>query len=390
MLDLAARAAFRGVGRVEPNPPVGCVIVRPGPGPAAERIIGIGHHRVFGGAHAEVEALRRCRELGHDPRNATVYVTLEPCNAHGRNPPCVTALVEAGVARVVCAAGDVSPAKGGGAAALRSAGIACDFTGASTNAADLSAPWRHRLTTPLPWVVAKWAQTIDGKLATAYGDSKWISNERSRLRVHRIRAAVDAVMVGGATVEQDNPQLTVRAVPCRRRDGSGRSCQPMRVVVASKGLVVLDRTIVQTAAETPTLIVCESVDPAGYESDMLSLGVRYLKEPGVAEPGWLRRVLTRLRAEHGVHTLLVEGGARLLGSLFRDELVNEAHVHTGTRLLGDGLGAPSIGGLDAGHGVATIEQASAWRLLSVRRVGDDVQSVYRCGSPGRDQNASES
>src|SRR4051812_16265765 len=118
MLDLAARAAYRGTGCVEPNPLVGCVIARPGDGPALGRIIGIGHHRVYGGPHAEVDALSRCRALGNDPAGATVYVTLEPCNGYGRNPPCVRALVEAKVGRVVCAARDDSPGKGGGAAAL--------------------------------------------------------------------------------------------------------------------------------------------------------------------------------------------------------------------------------------------------------------------------------
>ncbi|MFT3685382.1 MAG: bifunctional diaminohydroxyphosphoribosylaminopyrimidine deaminase/5-amino-6-(5-phosphoribosylamino)uracil reductase RibD [Phycisphaerales bacterium] len=344
---------------------------------ARERVIGIGHHRRFGGPHAEVDALKRCQELGNDPRGATAYVTLEPCNGHGKNPPCVMALVEAGIARVVCAARDVTDGKGNGSAALRAIGIPCEFTDASRSAIDLSEPWRHRLKSRLPWVVAKWAQTIDGKLATASGLSKWISNDRSRVRVHRIRSAADAVMVGGGTVEFDDPTLTVRDVPCRKTGGDGAGRQPLRVVVTPHGKIAPGAKLVQTARTYPTLIVCDSKVELSGERELAEAGVAFLKEPDAEQEGggWLRRVLVRLRAEHGVHSLMVEGGAYLLGSLLHARLVNELHVHTGPRLLSDGLLSPSIGG--AGLSFASIDEAPKWRLLSVRRVGDDVQSVYR-------------
>ncbi len=363
MLDLAARAAFRGTGHVEPNPLVGCVIVRPGAEPVEQRVIGIGHHRVYGGPHAEVDALARCRALGNDPAGATAYVTLEPCNGHGKNPPCVKALIEARIARVVCAARDETDGKGHGAAALRAVGIPCEFTGVSRRATDLSEPWRHRMKTRLPWVVAKWAQTIDGKLATRAGDSRWISSDRSRLRVHRLRAAVDAVMVGARTVENDDPMLTARGVPVRRRAA--------RVVVSPSARLAPDRVLVATAKEHATVLVC---GPAGGES-AAEAGVRLLRIAEHERGDFLRDALVALRRAHGVHTLLVEGGARLLGSMIVRGLVNEAHVHTGPVLLADGNGAGSVHG---GTGeVARISDGQRWRLLSVRRVGDDVQSVYR-------------
>lgn len=363
MLDLAARAAFRGTGHVEPNPLVGCVLVRPGAEPAHERVIGIGHHRVYGGPHAEVDALARCRALGNDPTGATAYVTLEPCNGHGKNPPCVRALVEARIARVVCGARDETDGKGHGAAALRAVGIPCEFTGVSQRATDLSEPWRHRMKTRLPWVIAKWAQTIDGKLATSTGDSKWISNERSRLRVHRIRAAVDAVMVGGRTAALDDPMLTARRVPVRRRAA--------RVVVSPSAGLSPDRALVATAREHATVQVCG----AKGGDEVAAAGVRLLRVAESGRSDWLRDALVALRREHGVHTLLVEGGALLLGGLLAHGLANEAHIHTGPMLLGDGNGNGSVN-----HSAAApklITGAQKWRLLSVRRVGDDVQSVYR-------------
>ncbi|MBY0308981.1 MAG: bifunctional diaminohydroxyphosphoribosylaminopyrimidine deaminase/5-amino-6-(5-phosphoribosylamino)uracil reductase RibD [Phycisphaerales bacterium] len=377
MLDLAAKAAFRATGHVEPNPLVGCVLVRPGEGPARERIIGIGHHRRFGGAHAEVEALRRCRELGNDPRGATAYVTLEPCNGFGKNPPCVTALVEAGIARVVCAARDDTEGKGSGGAALRAVEIPCEFTEVSQRATDLSAPWRHRVKTGRPWTIAKWAQTIDGRLATWFGDSKWISNRRSRLRVHRMRAAVDAVMVGSGTVMADDPQLSVRSVPLRRRAPEGGVRQPLRIVFGAKRLAVSGGYVVETAREQPTLVVCEALPAGGLEAELREAGVTVMTEPGHDRIDWFRRIFMRLYREHGVNTLLVEGGPTLLGSLFAVGLIDEAHVHTGPMFMGEQPIEMSLNAELIAARADAVQRLWKYRLVSVRRVENDVQSVYR-------------
>ena len=359
MLDLAARAAFRGTGHVEPNPLVGCVLVRPGTEPVWERVLAIGHHRRFGGPHAEIDALARCAALGRSPAGATVYATLEPCNSHGRNPPCAAALVDARVGRVVCAARDESPGKGGGADTLAAAGIPCDFTSVSQRAIDLSEPWRHRLKTPLPWVVAKWAQTSDGLLARPQSGERWISNERSRVRVHRIRAAVDAVMVGAGTVAIDDPQLTVRGVPARRR--------PARVVVSRGASLAADRRLILTARDDRTIVLCDAPPGADGALELERAGVVLAREPGSAEPGWLRRGLVRLRADYGISTLMVEGGGKLLASLLADGLINEVHVH----------GGAVAGGEHAGVTAPSMSDASVWRVVSIRRVGSDVQTVFR-------------
>lgn len=360
MLDLAARAAFRATGYVEPNPLVGCVLVRPGDEPAMERVIGIGHHWVYGGPHAEVEALRRCRALGHDPMGATAYVTLEPCNGHGKNPPCVKALVEAGVARVVCAARDDSEGKGWGGAALNAIGIPCEFTGVSQRAVDVSEPWRHRLKSPLPWVFAKWAQTVDGHLTAGEGKERWITNPRSRTRVHRLRGMADAVMVGAGTVRDDDPLLTVRGVPDRRI--------PARVIVSRSGSLASDRRVVLTARQTPTILVCDAPPPNADELDRA--GVVVLRERDSEGGGWLGRCLVRLRREQNVFTLMAEGGATLLRAMLAESLINEAHVHVGTVAYQAGAQAVAAPG-------PVIGEASRWRLLSTRNVAGDTHSVYR-------------
>ena len=171
-LDLAARLALRAAGDVEPNPMVGAVLVRDG------RIIGMGHHRKFGGLHAEREALADCRRRAEAPRGATAYVTLEPCCHHGKQPPCTEALIEAGISRVVAARPDPNPISRGGANALQSVGIPCEFTAASPLATAISDPFVRGIMHGLPWVIAKWAQTADGRLVTRPGEPRWISGDR--------------------------------------------------------------------------------------------------------------------------------------------------------------------------------------------------------------------
>ena len=230
MLDLAARLALRARGRAEPNPLVGCVLVKAG------EVIGMGHHRLFGDVHAEVDALRSARRQGHDPLGCTAYVTLEPCNHQGKQPPCTRALIEAGVARVIAARRDDNPVAAGGFEALRSAGIPCEVSEDSSLARDISDPFFKRVRTGTPWVIAKWAQTIDGRVATRTGESKWISSEASRRRVHALRGRVDAIMCGLGTVLADDPMLTPR--PTKGRGPPRRT--PIRVVADAHLDIPLD------------------------------------------------------------------------------------------------------------------------------------------------------
>lgn len=366
-LDLAARLAMRARGFVEPNPMVGCVLVKDG------RIIGMGHHRRFGGLHAEREALADCAQRGEDPRGATAYVTLEPCNGHGKQPPCVEALIGAGLARVVYAAPDLSEAKGGGAERLRSVGIEAVRSGASPLASGLAAPFMKRLATGLPWVIAKWAQTIDGRIATRSGESKWISNDRSRARVHRLRSAVDAILTGMGTVAADDPLLTARGVGLVRRTA-------LRVVADTDLDVPMDAQLIRSAHTVPTLIACETA-LAGAEitrakrERLTAAGAGVMGVPGAAGGRGLdlRALLAKLWEERGVSSVLIEAGPGLLGSLFDEDLIDEAVVYIAPLMLGDELAkAVAVGRL--AESLSAARRYSLWRM---KAMGSDVELTYR-------------
>lgn len=359
-LPMAARLALRGHGGAEPNPLVGCVIVGNG-----DAIVGWGCHRRCGGPHAEIEALRRA---GHRAGGATVYLTLEPCNHVGRTGPCSEALIEAGVRRVVYARVDPDAVAGGGAERLRAAGIDAELVTGCRTAVEVSDPFVRRIAGGLPWVVAKWAQTLDGRIATRTGESRWISNDASRRLVHRERGRVDAILTGIGTVRADDPMLTARGVRRRR---------VARRVVIDPGLEITpDRRVVTSAAETPTIVAC-GADRLDAEPER----VRSLREAAVeiiAAPRTaggelsLEAVLRELVLRHETTHVLVEGGAGLLGRLFRDGLVNQAWIFVAPLLLGDDQAMPCVRGLTT----ETLTAGTHMELWNVRRRGDDVVLRY--------------
>lgn len=368
MLDRAARAALRGFGLVEPNPMVGAVIVRDG------RVLAIGHHRAFGQAHAEREALDRCRVLGHDPRGATMYVTLEPCAHHGHNPPCTDAIIEAGVARVVYARSDPNPEAAGGAEALTAAGIEAELCQRSTLAHAVAEPFITRLRQGRPWVIAKWAQTIDGRIATRTGHSKWISTDASRRRVHALRGRVDCILTGIGTVLADDPLLTVRAARARRT--------PRRVVLDTDLDIPLESALVRSAAEGPVAIAClkelavaditldkrMALERAGVEV----IGVPPSRLASQGRPDALA-LLRMLHESLGVSTVLVEAGAGLLGSMLERDLIDDALVYIAPTVLGDERAMPAA----AGRVAESLSVGRRFGLMRMRRVGDDVELLYR-------------
>jgi diaminohydroxyphosphoribosylaminopyrimidine deaminase / 5-amino-6-(5-phosphoribosylamino)uracil reductase len=361
MLDLAARLAMRAAGDVEPNPMVGCVIASGG------RVIGMGHHRRFGGPHAEREALADCRRRGEDPRAATAYVTLEPCCHHGKTPPCTDALVEARIARVVAARLDPNPVSAGGAAILARAGIALKFSGDSPLATGLAAPFIKRTLTGLPWVIAKWAQTIDGRIATRAGESKWISGPAARARVHRLRARVDVILTGLGTVLADNPQLTARGVRRVRRVAR-------RVVADAHLEIPLDCGLVTSARIAPVTVACIPGSESSAKSAALrDAGVEVIAVP--MGPGGIdpRALLTSLVQRYSATNILVESGAGLLGALFQDDLVDSALVYIAPMLLGDELAR----GAAVGRVAPALADARRLTLHRIKRVGDDVELDYR-------------
>lgn len=358
-LQMAARLAWRGFGRTSPNPMVGCVIVSPD-----GVIIGAGHHRVFGGAHAEVEALASCARAGHDPRGATAYVTLEPCSHFGKQPPCADALVAAGVTAVVAATLDPGDESGGGFATLEDAGVRCTLL-PEPSAVRVGSAFVSSVTRGLPVVTCKWAQTIDGFVATGDGDSQWISGERSRRLVHRVRGRVDAVLVGAGTVRADDPLLIARGVRVRKT--------ALRVVLDTGLTTPLGSRLVQSAASGPVVIYCADDTNAGALRDAGVEVVAVGEKNGRVEA---RAALAHLSREHAVQQVLCEAGPTLTGALIREGLAEELLVFTAPMVLGDpgGLRAVEIAS------ARTLDDARAWRLSMLRRVGDDAMSVYSSAS----------
>lgn len=364
LLTLATRLAMRGLGRVEPNPPVGCVVLD-----GSGRIAGLGHHRVLGGPHAEIEALSMA---GDRARGGTLLVTLEPCSHHGRTGPCTEAIVAAGIARVVHGDHDPNPIARGGGDRLREAGLDVAERLDVPAVQRLNRPFLHRIRSGRPWVVAKWAQTIDGKITVGAGDGRWISNEASRRLVHRARGRVDAILTGIGTVLADDPLLTVRGVAPRRT--------PLRVVVDPRLQIPLDSRIAATASAQPTLVVCDEetlLRDAALADQLRARGVELL---GLASTGGqlpLDELLELLARQRRVSNILVEAGSRLLGRLFRQGLVDEAWVFIAPRVVGGETGLAAVAGASEGGLSASL----GLRLESIRRRGNDLVLAYTVPRP---------
>ncbi len=356
-LDTAARAALRGFGFVEPNPMVGAVIVKDGPG-GEKQVVGIGHHQRFGGLHAEREALANCRQRGHDPRGSTLYCTLEPCCHHGKQPPCTEAVIEAGIVRVVIARKDPAEVSAGGVEILQAAGIEVELTDASPLATGVSDAFIHRVRTGRPWVIAKWAQTLDGRMATSSGQSQWITGGLCRKRVHRLRARVDAVMVGVGTVIADDPMLTARDVHVRR--------VATRVVLDTHGRTGVKSKFVTTAGEVPAVVFVGDDARDGFPSD-----IQVCRVGGDGRIDLCRALETL--SSMGVSTVLVEAGPRVLGALVEDDLIDEAFVHLAPAILGDEHALPVAVGRDAPR----LTDMRRFRLVRSKPIGDDVELHYR-------------
>src|SRR5262245_52005653 len=292
----ALELAERGRGSVEPNPLVGAVVVRDG------LLVGEGWHQRFGGPHAEVFALQAVGELA---RGATLYTSLEPCCHHGKTPPCTDAVLKAGIARVVTAMRDPFPlVSGRGVDILRAAGVELEVGLCEEEARRLNAPFLTLLGKKRPYIHLKWAMTLDGKIATRTGDSKWISNEASRRRVHELRGRVDGILVGIGTVLADNPLLTARPTGPRI---------PTRVILDSAARTPLTSQLSHTARETPTLIVSTSAAPASQQEALQAAGCEILTLPAVEKRVSIAALLAEL-GRRQMTNVLIEGGAEVLGS----------------------------------------------------------------------------
>jgi diaminohydroxyphosphoribosylaminopyrimidine deaminase/5-amino-6-(5-phosphoribosylamino)uracil reductase len=349
----ALELASHGEGYVEPNPMAGCVVVQGG------EVVGEGWHQKFGGPHAEVEALR---VAGARARGATMYVTLEPCCHHGKTPPCTGAIIAAGIARVVCAQRDpFEQVAGKGIETLKAAGIDVDIGTLAAEAKRLNAPYLKLVTTGRPWIIAKWAMTLDGKIATRTGDSRWVSGEASREIVHRLRGRADGIMVGRGTLERDDPLLTARPPGAR---------VATRIVVDSCASLAMESRLVRSVSEAPVLIAAGSDAPQENIGRLTTAGctVVICRPSDHSQKAVSIRALLDELGRRRMTNVLVEGGSQLLGSLFDEGAVDEIHVFISPKVIGGSQAPTAI----AGMGLEKIALAARLDEPEIRQVGDDL------------------
>lgn len=350
-MSRALLLAARGRDTSTPNPSVGCVIAKDG------RVIAEGWHERAGEPHAEARALAAATQ---SPAGATVYLTLEPCAHHGRTPPCADALVAAKVARVVAALEDPNPlVKGKGAARLREAGIRVDFGLMAAEAEEAHRGFLARMRRGRPWLRLKAAASLDGRIALANGASRWITGEAARRDVHALRARSCAMLTGIGTVFADDPELTVRHVPCAR--------QPRRIVIDSRLDLPLNAKIL--SGESPLVITAS--DDAAKRAALEAKGAEIARVPDVDGKTDLAAV-ARLLAERGFNEVTVETGRKLMGSLMRAGIVDELVLYLAPTLLGD-----TAQGLFALPEFTALDEAPRLRIVDVRAVGPDWRITAR-------------
>jgi len=360
-LERAIELAERGAGRVSPNPMVGAVVARDG------AVLGEGWHEEYGGPHAEVNAIAACGDA--DLRGATLYVSLEPCAHHGRQPPCTDAILSAGLARVVVGSDDPSSkASGRGLGILRDDGVEVEVAGGelATRARLLNQAFRKHARTGRPLVVFKSAMSLDGKVATQGGDSKWISSEGSRAVAHRWRALLDAVAVGIGTAIADDPQLTARI------DGVHR--QPRRVVFDSTARLPHDSKLVAEARDVPLVVVVSRAAPRGATDALETAGADVIVATGQNEPARIASALDQLGAlDPPVTSLLLEGGPHLAGSFMDAGEIDEVRLFIAPLVLGGRTARDPL----EGEGVDRVADAMRALTLTCEPLAADVLVTAR-------------
>ena len=349
----AIALAKNGEGRTNPNPLVGAVLVK------NNEIIGEGFHQKYGGLHAEREALKNCEENGNSAEGATLYVTLEPCCHFGKQPPCTQAIVKSGIRRVVVGSRDPNPlVHGKGNSFLREQGIEVteDFLKDECDA--LNPIFFHYISTRTPYVALKYAMTADGKTASKTGKSKWITGEKSRLFVHKLRNRYSCILAGIGTVLADNPLLTSR-IP------GGRN--PVRIICDSKLRIPLDCNIVQTAKEIPTIIACCNENEK--KSALEKSGCEILCLPG--KNGVDLKKLTETLGERSLDSILIEGGSEIHYSALEAGIVQHIYAFTAPKIFGGKAKTPV-----EGEGIELPENCFQLELERIEKIGDDILAEY--------------
>ncbi len=344
----AIALALKGTGRVNPNPLVGAVVVKDG------RVIGEGYHQQYGCPHAERNALAACTESA---AGATIYVTLEPCCHHGKNPPCTEALIQAGISRVVVGSADPNPLVAGkGIAQLKAAGIQVEEGFLQAECDAINFIFFHYITTNKPYLALKYAMTADGKIACHTGASRWITGEVARHHVHQLRNKYAAIMVGTGTVLADDPELT-----CRIENGNN----PVRIVCDTQLRTPLSAKLVVTAKEVPTIIATccqEESRHKPYQEAGCQVWVVPAKNGGVD----LQALVHRLGQEK-IDSVLVEGGGQLNWSLLQAGLVQRVYTYIAPKIFGGAAAKSPVGGI----GVDNPQQAFQMRVVATQQLGED-------------------
>lgn len=351
-MQMALDLAIKGEGYTSPNPMVGAVVVKDG------QVVGAGFHEVVGGPHAEVNAIDAA---GKHAAGATLYVTLEPCNHTGRTPPCTRKILDAGISRVVVAMPDPNGnVVGGGLAFLKQHGLEVVCGVCEAQARKLNEAFITYVTTGLPFVIAKCAATLDGRIATRSGDSKWVTGAAARRYVHRLRHAVDAIMVGINTVRKDDPSLTTR-----REDRKGKD--PARIILDTQLSISPHAKVLRQDSAADTILVAAQTVAQGKKAIFDKAGVRVIEAPLKHGQIDMAALMPQL-SDMGISSLLIEGGSQVLGSAFRAGIVDKVQFFFAPKILGGDDGIP----ICSGPGAELMGQCIGLKDIVVQRFDDDV------------------
>ena len=350
-MRMALDLARKGQGYTSPNPMVGAVVVKDG------EVIGSGYHHAVGLAHAEVNAIE---DAGAQAKGATLYVNLEPCNHTGRTPPCTRKILDAGLKRVVAAMEDPNTKAGGGAELLRKHGIEVLIGVCEEPAKKLNEAFVKYVHTKRPFVLLKCAATLDGRIATRSGDSKWVTGEKARKFVHQLRHAVDAILVGIGTIHADDPSLTTRL-------DSGNGLDPVRIVLDTHLSISPSARILQLDSNSDTILVTGDRVPANKRRAVEKKGVRLIKLPSHKEGIEMQPLMERL-GKMGITSLLVEGGSRVIASAFSSGIVDKVLFFYAPKILGGDDGIP----ICRGPGPELMKDCIRIKNIRVQRFDDDV------------------
>lgn len=350
-MRMALALAKKGQGYTSPNPMVGAVIVKDG------NVIGSGYHQSFGEAHAEVNAIE---EAGTKAKGATLYVNLEPCNHTGKTPPCSLKILKSGIQRVVMAMEDPNTIAGGGALFLKENGVEVSVGVCESAAKKLNEAFIKYVSQKQPFVILKCAATLDGRIATRTGDSKWVTGEKARRFVHRLRHAVDAILVGIGTIQADDPSLTTRLE-------SDSGLDPVRIVLDTHLSISPDARILQLDSNSDTILVTGNSVTEAKKKTVLKAGVRLIEQPLIDGQIDLKSLMIEL-GSMGITSLLIEGGSRVIASAIRTGVIDKAHFFYAPKILGGDDGIP----ICRGPGPEFMQDSIRLKDIRVEQFDDDI------------------